>query len=83
MWLGVFPLLLALDGRVAAGEATEQGDSPSQWLAAAGKSDEWVQATAKCRELLARLRVDDPLVQRHLVRVQDLAGLVRRVDRFD
>ena len=80
-WASVALSLLAALGGTAA--AAEPPDPPSQWLATEGKSQDWVKTTARCRELLARLRVDDPLVRRHLARVRERAWLVRRLDRFD
>ena len=53
---------------------------PSDWLKIDGKGAEWTRQTAKCRELLAKLKRDDPNVKRIVtgcasVRyVQHLAG---------
>jgi len=48
----------------------------------AGKNDDWKQATANCRRLLARLDARTPLVARHLSRVRRCTEMLRRTSRF-
>ena len=46
------------------------GGGAAVWLPAAGRSADWVKATAKCRELLGKLKPDDPLAKTHLVKIK-------------
>ena len=73
-------MALALAVQAAPGKAP---DAPAGWLATGGKDAGWTKATAKCRELLGQLKVDDPLVKRHLPKVKRGAELVGRIDKFD
>jgi pimeloyl-ACP methyl ester carboxylesterase len=57
--------------------------SPATWLSAAGKSDAWRNDTQECRELLARLDLQDARVKRHLPRIEEKAEVLRRVNSFD
>ncbi len=58
-------------------------DAPNAWLSAAGKSEEWKAATARCRELLAKLHLQDARVQKHLPKVKEKVQLLLRTPDFD
>jgi len=58
--------------------------APSDWLKADGKGAEWTKQTAKCRELLARLKLDDPKVARYVPKIKvDCAMLARHKGGFN
>jgi len=73
--VGVLECVLVLAGLAGAAE------TPAAWLPTEGKSEDWLKATAKCRELLGKLKLDDPLVQKHLPNVKDKADLLRPTTR--
>ena len=57
---------------------------PSDWLKIDGKGAEWTRQTAKCRELLAKLKRDDPNVKRYLPKIMsDCAMLAKHKGGFN
>ncbi|HUT33317.1 MAG TPA: 5'-nucleotidase C-terminal domain-containing protein [Planctomycetota bacterium] len=68
-----FLCLLVVATHAAAGAA----------LPTEGRSDEWLKATAKGREMLAKLDPSTPLARQHAARLQDALELVGRTESFD
>ncbi len=58
-------------------------ESPAMWLSHAGKSDAWYTDTQKCRDLLARLNLDDDRVKRFLSRIKERSEILQHVSGFD
>ncbi|MFC1806369.1 hypothetical protein ACFL09_05245, partial [Planctomycetota bacterium] len=73
----------ALAALVLALPAARGGQAPGQMLSGEGKSEAWLKATARCRELLGKLKLDDPLTKKYLPAVREKAELLRRTEQFD
>ena len=58
-------------------------DSPANWLSHQGKSDAWYADTQKCRELLAKVSLNDDRVKRYVPKIKDKAEMLRRANGFD
>jgi hypothetical protein len=54
-----------------------------QALPVKGHGDQWLEATRKCREMLAKLDPNAPLVRQHAARLDEAISLVRRTESFD
>lgn len=65
------------------GAGAARAEAPGAWLAPDGRDPGWVKATAGCRDLLATLKPDDPLVSKYLPNVQRGCSLLRRTASFD
>jgi len=50
----------------------------SDWLKIDGKAPEWTKQTAKCRELLAKLKLDDPKVARYVPKIKADCAMLRK-----
>ena len=50
----------------------------SDWLKIDGKAPEWTKQTAKCRELLAKLKLDDPKVARYVPKITADCAMLRK-----
>ena len=74
----VLAMALGWGARAAPGEAP---DDPAGWLATGGKDAGWTKATAKCRELLGKIKLDDPVVKSHLPRLKARCLALRKVRR--
>ena len=56
-------------------------DEPPGWLATGDKDAGWAKSAAKCRELLGKLKLDDPVVKKHLPRLKARCSALRKVRR--
>ncbi len=56
---------------------------PGEWLSGTDKSEEWRAATQRSRELLGKLDLQTPLVQKHLAKVKEKVELLLRSLDFD
>jgi len=74
-------LALALSGFAADRPALPT--SPAAWLSPDGRSAEWIAATAPCRELLAKVGFDRPVVSRNREKLEAAVELLRRTENFD
>ncbi len=74
---------LWLAGAVQADETVNWQGQPGEWLAAKDRPEKWVEKTARCRELLAKLKLDEPLVKKYLPNVRDKVMLVLRTPSFN
>jgi len=68
-------------GAIAAAPSFAAGP-PKDLLPPAGKAAGWREATASCRDLLAKLDADKPLVRAHLPNIRRYAEMLRRTDGF-
>jgi len=75
--MSIFAVVLSLPAGAAA--QARPDDSPAEWLSAAGKSAGWTKATANCRELLGKLKLDDPVVKAALPRLKARCLTMRKV----
>lgn len=57
--------------------------SPEEWLSPDGRSAEWIAAIAACRELLAKVDFDRPVVKRNREKLEATVELLRRIESFD
>jgi predicted esterase len=70
-------MILALSGRGSA------AGTPAGLLKAEGRSAEWVKATAKCRELLGKIKLDDAKVKPYRAKIEaDCAMLSKHKGGF-
>jgi hypothetical protein len=88
--LAVVGVACAFAAPVAADQATAPvvrtdypAGSPASWLSHEGKSDAWYADTEKCRELLAKLNLNDDRVKRCVAKIKDKAEVLRRAGGFD
>jgi len=73
-------------GWQATGAADRQaapGDTPASWLEPGERDAAWIQATARCRELLGKLDEKAPLVREHLSTIQRKTQMLLRTPSFD
>jgi len=68
---------------LAAGDASSLPASPDSWLSPEGRGADWAAATAPCRELLAGMDFDKPLVRRNRGKLEANVELLRRTESFD
>jgi len=59
--------------------AAQMPKEPEQWLSTEGKDAGWGKSTAKCRQLLGQLDLDDPVVIRWLPRLNARCQALRKV----
>ncbi|KPK85687.1 MAG: hypothetical protein AMJ81_03145 [Phycisphaerae bacterium SM23_33] len=70
-------------GVAPAGETGQPPGPPGDWLPTEGKGTNWLQSTARCRELLPKLKLDDPLVRKCLPNIGDKVRMIRWAEGFD
>ncbi|MBC8875598.1 MAG: prolyl oligopeptidase family serine peptidase [Planctomycetes bacterium] len=58
-------------------------DSPARWLWAPEKGEAWMGSTEKSRQLLDKLNLESPFVQKHLATVKRKVALLTRTAAFD
>ena len=72
------PLSSLLVPVLLSGCAVQAAGPAADWLKTTGKAAGWTQQTAKCRELLGKLKLDDPKAKRYLPKIQADCAMLRK-----